>query len=220
MSSIETDLIEYVNECIDTISTNAGEITKLWEEVGKKQDKLIAGNGILIVGNVISTTDDGMKPGDGLWLDEDVLNVDFSRVQSKIKCGDVSAFENEANQAVGDFFIVENNEKPSEDSTEKVATFEAKPISTYAVSFSPPSIEQTGKGEETYSSAPTLGASSNESDDNNLKNESTSLTFSNNSVKGTDEDTGSSASTVPALTIRNSSDTGTGLNPVRLTFGK
>lgn len=215
MSSIETGLIEYVNECIDTISTNAGEITKLWEEVGKKQDKLIAGNGILIVGNVISTTDDGMKPGDGLWLDEDVLNVDFSRVQSKIRCGDVSAFENEANQAIGDFFIVEDNEKPSEDSTEKVATLEAKVVSTYAVSFSPPSIEQTGKGEETYSSAPTLGASSNESDEE----KTVSLTFSSN-VESTDEDTGSSTSTVPALTIRDSSDTGTGSNPVRLTFGK
>lgn len=214
MSGIETDLIEYVNECIDTISTNAGEITKLWEEVGKKQDKLIAGNGILIVGNVISTTDDGMKPGDGLWLDEDVLNVDFSRVQSKIKCGDVSAFENEANQAVGDFFIVERDETPREEPIKKVARSRAKVISARVVS-SPPTTEKISKEKNTHSSVPTLGPS-----EDKTKNKSASLTFSDNATKGMDEDTGSSGNTTPTLTFRSSTSTGVKPNSAILTFRK
>lgn len=86
MCGVETNLINYVNECIDTIGTNAGEITKLWEEVGKKQDKLIAGNGILIVGNVISTTDDGICYFfDGLFSWRFVA-FDYEEVSNSLIC--------------------------------------------------------------------------------------------------------------------------------------
>ena len=207
MSGVETNLIDYVNECIDTISTNAGEITKLWEEVGKKQNKLIAGKGILIVGDVISTVEDGMKPGDGLRLDEDILNVDFSRVQSKIKCGSFSAFENEKGQAEGDFFIVEDDDTQRTDPIPQVRTLEAKPISVPVVTSPPIVINETAEEESPhYSQSLTLGASSTEaSEEKTKKNESHSLILSGNSQKAKEEDTENHESKTTSLTLGGSS---------------
>lgn len=97
MSGVETNLIDYVNECIDTISTNAGEITKLWEEVGKKQNKLIAGKGILIQDDVITAIGEQMDIGPGLSSKDNILQVDYTKVQRPLHSHNImmSLYKNE-----------------------------------------------------------------------------------------------------------------------------
>lgn len=216
--------LEALKANLDSVNSSIGNINTTIDGINTtlatKQDKLIAGNGILIVGNVISTTDDGMKPGDGLWLDEDVLNVDFSLVQSKIKCGDVPAFENEANQAVGDFFIVESDETPREEPIKKVANSKAKATSI-PVLESPPivSIQQADK-ETKPSNSLTLGASSAEKAEKKYKRNSLTLTISGNNDEEDNEDTGSHESKAPTLTLGESSaDTDTKPNTGCLVLG-
>ena len=148
------------------------------------------------------------------------FNVDFSRVQSKIKCGDVPTFENEANQAVGDFFIVESDETPREEPIKKVANSKAKATSI-PVSESPTIVSIQQADEETKpSNPPTLGASSSEKTEKKYKQNSLTLTISGNNDEEDNKDTGSHESKAPTLTLGESSaDTDTKPNTGCLVLG-
>lgn len=216
--------IEYKDSFTELTLTIGYKKTRLTDKLSQNISKVNSlSNSTSTVSRNATSGNSGNAPkaGEGIIVtDNTKVSVDFNKVQSRIKVGTKTELEKETEQKEGDFYIVEGEDKSSENVAKEATTLEAKVVSTYAVSFSPPSIEAAGKEEEARSSAPTLWASSNESDDNNLKNESTSLTFSNNNAKGTDEDTGSSTSTTTALTLRSSTSTGAKSDSASLTFGK
>lgn len=200
--------IEYKDSFTQPTLTIGYKKTRLSEKLSQSISKIssISNSTTAVSRNATAgNTGNAPKAGDGIIVtDNTKVSVDFEKVQSKIKVGTQEEFDNEKDQAVGDFYIVEDDDTQRTDPIPQVRTLEAKPISVPVVTSPPIVINETAEEESPhYSHALTLGASSTEANEEKpKKNKSMSLTLSgSNTEESSEEDTGSHGSKAPLLTL-------------------
>lgn len=172
------------------------------------------------INTTLATKQDNLSFGNGINKANNLVTIDFNKVQSRIKVGTQEDLDQEKDQEVGDFFIVESDETPREEHIKKVANSKAKTTSI-PVLESPTIVSIQQVDEETKpSNSTTLGASSAEKAEKKYKQNSLTLTISGNNDEEDNKDTGSHESKAPTLTLGESfADTDTKLNTGCLVLG-